>query len=188
MPRPISLNAFALICLVLSTELFAHTLDLSLNNKAVGLDWTTQLSESELNLGAGLLHHQDNGDVYYGNIFVADNVNKQAGILAGIGGRVYYIDADKRNASGTAVGLGGFLNWDIPSITNLSIRSDLYYAPDVLAFDEVKRYVDFSARIQYRIIEQAWLYVGYRNAEMKPSRGSDQTMDEGGHLGVMLWF
>lgn len=179
---------FVLISFFASAQLHSHTLDLSLNNKAVFVDWTTQLPDTELNLGAGLLHHQDNGDVYFGNIFVADNVNKQAAILAGVGGRVYYIDSDKGDNTGTAIGLGGFINWEIPTVPNLSIRSDLYYAPDVLSFDEVERYLDFSARVQYRIIEQAWLYVGYRNAEVKPTAGSDQTMDEGGHLGLMLWF
>ena len=185
-----NLNRLILVTslLLASSHLYSHTLDLSLNNKAVFLDWTTQLPDTELNLGAGVLHHQDNGDVYFANIFVADNVNKQAAILAGVGGRVYYMDADKTDDSGTAVGLGGFINWEIPTVPNLSLRSDFYYAPDVLSFDEVERYLDFSARVQYRIIEQAWLYVGYRNAEIKPTQGSNQTMDEGGHLGLMLWF
>lgn len=178
----------ALSSLLYSTFATGSTLDLNLNNDAVQIDFSTQITESELNLGGGLLHHQDNGDVYYGSVFVADNVNKQAGILAGIGGRLYYMDADKGDASGSALGLGGFINWEIPSVTNLSIRSDFYYAPDVLAFDEVKRYSEFSARVQYRVIEQAWVYVGYRKAEMKPDGGSAQTFDEGGHLGVMLWF
>ena len=182
------LRLLATSLLIASGLASATTLDLSLNNDAVALDFSTRLSDSELNLGAGLLHHQDNGDAYYGSIFVADNVNKQAGLLAGVGGRVYYLDADKRDASGTAVGLGGFVNWEIPSVTNLSIRSDLYYAPDVLAFDEVKKYLDFSARIQYRIIEQAWIYAGYRNTELKPSKGSNVKLDEGGHLGILLWF
>ena len=181
-------KALALTTLLACSASQASTLDLHLNNDAVNVDFTTRITESELNIGAGLLHHQDNGDVYYGSIFVADNVNKQAGILAGVGGRVYYIDADRSNDSGTAIGLGGFFNWEIPSVPNLSIRSDLYYAPDVLSFDEVNKYLDFSARIQYRIIEQAWLYVGYRNAEAKPDKGSTQTIDEGGHLGLLLWF
>lgn len=183
-----SVKLIAILCLLKSSVGFSHTLDLNLNNDAVNLDYTTQISDSELNVGGGLLHHQDNGDVYYGTLFVADNVNKQKAILAGIGGRLYYMDADKGDASGTAMGLGGFINWEIPTVTNLSLRSDFYYAPDVLAFDEVKRYMDFSVRVQYRVIEQAWLYVGYRNAEMKPEQGSNLTIDEGGLLGVMLWF
>lgn len=42
----------------------AHTLDLNLNNDTVAVDYTTQIQKSEVNIGAGLLHHQDNGDVY----------------------------------------------------------------------------------------------------------------------------
>ncbi|MGC1508407.1 YfaZ family outer membrane protein [Ketobacter nezhaii] len=179
-------SLFCMTCFAVSAN--AHTLDLSLNNDAVGLDYTTQVSQSEVNVGAGILHHQDNGDAYWGSFFVADNVNKQSGILAGLGGRLYYIDADKQNNSGTALGLGGFVNWDLPNVTNLSLRSDFYYAPDVLAFDEVKRFVDFSARVQYRVIEQAWIYLGYRNAEMKGTSGSDQKIDEGVNVGLMLWF
>ncbi len=166
----------------------AHTLDLNLNNDTVAVDYTTQIQKSEVNIGAGLLHHQDNGDVYYGSFFVADNVNKQSGLLAGIGGRAYYVDADRSDENGTAVGLGGFVNWDIPTVTNLSLRSDLYYAPDVLAFDELEGYMDFTARVQYRLIEQAWVYLGYRYAEAKTESPGKSKLDEGGHLGVMIWF
>lgn len=178
----------AITTFAVSTGASAHTLDLNLNNDAVALDYSTQVEKSEINVGAGLLHHQDNGDVYYGSFFVADNVNKQNGLLAGIGGRFYYVDADKSDDSGTALGIGGFINWDVPTVTNLSLRSDIYYAPDVLAFDDLEGYLDFSARVQYRIIEQAWLYLGYRNTEAKTEAPGKAKIDEGGHLGVMIWF
>lgn len=166
----------------------AHTFDIALNQDAVGLDFTTQIPKSELNLGAGLLHHQDDGDVFYGSLFVADNVNKETGILAGLGARFYFINADKIDQDGTALGLGGFINWDIPTVPNLSVRSDLYYAPDVLSFGEVKTYTDFSARVQYRLIEQAWVHAGYRRAKVDPEEGRNQNIDEGAFVGLMLWF
>lgn len=166
----------------------AHTLDLAINNDAVGFDFTTQLRKSELNLGGGILHHKDGGDAYYASVFVADNVNKQSGILAGIGARYYFIDADEIDQDGTALGLGGFVTWDIPSVPNLSLRGDLYYAPDVLSFGEVETYADFSGRVQYRLIEQAWVHAGYRRARVSPEEGDDQNIDEGGFIGLMVWF
>lgn len=166
----------------------AHTLDLAINDDAVGFDFTTQIPKSELNLGAGLLHHQDLGDAFYGSLFVADNVNKQSGILAGIGARYYFIDADEIDQDGTALGIGGFMNWDVPGVPNLSLRGDLYYAPDVLSFGEVEKFVDFSGRVQYRLIEQAWVYLGYRRARVSPEEGNNQNIDEGAMIGVMVWF
>jgi len=166
----------------------AHTLDLNLNDDAVGLEYTTKLDKSELNLGAGLLHQQDNGDVFYGSLFVADNVNKQSGILAGLGGRAYFVDFDRTDESGTAFGLGGFVSWEVPSVTNLSLRSDLYYAPDVLSFDELNGYLDFTARVQYRLIEQAWIYLGYRLAEAKTDAPGRAKIEEGANVGLMIWF
>ena len=109
-------------------------------------------------------------------------------MLAGIGARGYYIDAKLRDAKGTALALGGFLNYEIPTVPNLSVRADAYYAPDVLSFDEIQRYSDLSARVQYRIIEQAWVYLGYRRADVNPDRGHSQKIDEGGYVGLMLWF
>src|SRR5690606_38648760 len=116
------------------------------------------------------------------------NVNKQSGVLAGIGARYYFIDADLIDQDGTALGVGGFLNWDVPSVPNLSLRSDLYYAPKVLSFGEIEKFVDFSARVQYRIIEQAWVHAGYRIAEAGPEEGPDQDIDEGLFFGLMIWF
>lgn len=166
----------------------AHTVDLGINDDAVALDYTTQIPKSALNVGAGFLHHNDNGDAFYGSLFVADNVNKQSGILAGLGARFYFIDADKIDQDGTSLGLGGFINWDVPGVPNLSLRSDLYYAPDVVSFGEIEKFVDFSARVQYRIIEQAWLHAGYRLAEASPEEGRDQKIDEGLFFGLMIWF
>lgn len=186
--QPFSTSLLAMTIATAVTGVQAQTLDLSINNESVGVDYTNQISGTEVNFGAGLLHNQDNGDAYWASLFVADNVNKQAGILAGIGGRLYYLDADQYDNRGTAVGLGGFVNWDIPTLTNLSLRGDLYYAPDVLSFDEVSRFTDFSLRVQYRIIEQAWLHVGYRHADMKGQSHDNQTIEEGMNLGIMLWF
>lgn len=166
----------------------ADTLDLAISNDAISLDFTTQIRKSELNVGAGALHHKDNGDILYGSLFVADNVNKHSGILAGLGGRFYFIDADQTDEDGTALGLGGFVNWDIPTVPNLSLRGDLYYAPNMLTFGEFDSFYDFSARIQYRIIERAWVHAGYRRAEVGPKDGRDQNIEEGGFAGMMIWF
>ena len=187
MPQASS-KLIAVAALLAAGAVQAHTLDVGLNNNAVGVDYSTQLPKSSVNVGAGLLHHQDNGDAYYASLFVADNVNKTSGVLAGLGARGYYIDAKLRNAKGTALALGGFLNYEIPTVPNLSVRADLYYAPDVLSFDEIQRYSDLSARVQYRIIEQAWVYLGYRRADVNPDKGRSQKIDEGGYVGLMLWF
>lgn len=184
----LKIKYFAPVALICAGAVQAHTLDLSINNDAVALDYTTQIPKSELNLGAGLLHHEDLGDAYYGSLFVADNVNKQNGFLAGIGARYYFVDADEVDQDGTALGIGGFLNWDVPGVPNLSLRGDLYYAPEVLSFGEVEKFVDFSGRIQYRLIEQAWVYAGYRRARLSPEEGYNQNIEEGGMVGVMVWF
>ena len=181
-------SCFILLLVLLSLTTHAQTLDFHLNNDAVSLDYTNRLTDSALNLGGGLLHHQDNGDAFYGSLFVADNINKQSNLLAGVGGRLYYINTDSPDIKGATVSLGGFINYDIPSITNLSLRGEIYYAPDVLSFDDVEKNLDLSIRIQYRIIEQAWVYLGYRNAEVSPVHGDNRTIDEGGHVGLMLWF
>ena len=166
----------------------AHTFDLAINQDAVGLDFTTQIPKSELNLGGGLLHHEENGDAYYISAFVADNVNKQSGLLAGLGARYYFIDIDETDQDGTALGLGGFINWDIPGVPNLSLRGDFYYAPDVLSFGEIETYGEASVRVQYRLIEQAWVHGGYRRAKASPEEGRDTNIDEGGFVGILVWF
>lgn len=188
MPKQYVHFSLLLSLALLSLTAHSQTLDFHLNNDAVSLDYTNRLSDSALNLGAGILHHQDNGEAFYGNLFVADNINKQSNLLAGVGGRLYYINADSPDIKGTTVSLGGFINYDIPNITNLSVRADIYYAPDVLSFDDIEKNLDMSVRVQYRIIEQAWVYLGYRNAEVRPVHGNEQTIDEGGHVGLMLWF
>ncbi|HVK99805.1 MAG TPA: YfaZ family outer membrane protein [Dongiaceae bacterium] len=166
----------------------AHTVDLGINNDAVSLEYNNQIPKSELNLGVGGLHSKENGDAYYASLFVADNVNKESGLLAGLGTRFYYLDADEGSTEGTGLALGGFLNWDVPSVPNLSLRGDFYYAPDVLTFDDVENFGDVSARVQYRVIEQAWLYVGYRRLMLEDELSHDFNLEEGAFVGMLLWF
>ena len=180
------LSTIAVLAIAANAQ--AHTLDLSINDDAVAIDYSTQLPKSELNLGFGNLHHKDDGDAFYASLFVADNVNNESGLLAGLGGRAYYLDSDVANANGRALGLGGFLNWDIPSVPNLSLRGDVYFAPDVLTWGDIDNFIDFSARVQYRIIEQAWVYAGYRRAMLETEAGVDENIDEGAFIGMMLWF
>ncbi|MFZ5601825.1 MAG: YfaZ family outer membrane protein [Pseudomonadota bacterium] len=174
--------------LALSGASQAHTLDLGINNDAVALDYSGQLPKSELNLGGGFLHHKDNGDAYYASLFVADSVNKESGLLAGLGARFYFLDADEGSTDGKSLALGGFLNWDLPSVPNLSLRGDLYYAPDVLSFDDIENFADVSARVQYRVIEQAWVYLGYRRLMLEDELSRDFNLEEGGFVGMLIWF
>lgn len=183
----------ASMALTASAASHAHTLDLSINNEAVALDYATQMEGTASNFAVGTLHHQDNGSAIYAGLFVADNINKQKGLLAAIGARGYYIDGDYKESSGAAVALGGFVDYEIPQVPNLSVRADLYYAPDVLSFENLSNYTDLRARVQYRLIEQAWVYVGYRNAYLKRDAGRNQgdktrTLDEKANFGLLIWF
>lgn len=175
---------------VFTSPTMAQTLDLTLNNSAVAIDYSARMSDSELNLGAGFIHNEDKGDAYYASLFVADNVNMQSNFLAGVGGRIYYVEEDKFELSGIAVGVGGFLNWEIPAAPLVSVRADFYFAPDVIAYEDLSGLMDFSARIQYRIIERAWVYLGYRTLEVSPleDEGPDRKIDDSANVGIMIWF
>lgn len=189
MPFKRTLRLFLLATSALAlTQVQAHTLDLGISNDAFSVDYNNQIPKSELNVGAGTLHNTEQGDTYYGSLFVADNVNQSSGILAGLGVRAYYIDSEETDSDGKALGLGGFLNWDIPSVPHLSLRGDLYYAPDVLTFDDIEEFIDFSGRVQYRVIEQAWIYAGYRRIKLETELGADTNIEEGGFAGMMFWF
>ena len=164
----------------------ASQINLDINDETVHVAFASQPSRKDLNLSASLLHHEDDGDVYSIGAFVQSPINNRQDLHGALGGRLYYMDAD--GPDGYGLGLGGEIGFKIPQIPDLSLHAELYYAPKVLTFNDVDRFIDTSIRIKYRVLEQGSIYLGYRKQEVDIEHGGKVDIDKGGHIGISLQF
>ena len=179
-----------LVLLLLSPAAGATTLDLNVNDDAARLTLIWPLpGDSILELDGGWLHDQDRGDVAHVGVHLTGAASAEPNpVLGGLGVRLAYLDADGSSATGTALGIGGFLRYALPNYNRINLGAHLYFAPDVLSFGDADQYREVGLRIGYNFLRDADVYLGYRNVKGKFDDFPDVTFDTGLHLGVRLSF
>ncbi len=89
---------------------------------------------------------------------------------------------------GSAIGVGGSIRINIPSSPGLSIGSALHYAPNVLTFNDADKFKRFHLQINYRVIENADISVGYHYINVGIEDKNSHTLESGPFLGMKLKF
>jgi hypothetical protein len=182
-------TAASAAALLLCTNAIANELDLSFNDDAVRGFFVYDLESRNLAWDAGVVNNSDKGIVVYGSLYVkglaSDGVNP---LEAGLGGRTGWVDGEDSGQTGLPLALGGYLKYTLPSFNRISVRVDAYYAPDVLTVQDLDEYEDYSIRVAYNLLRDADIYIGARYVRGEFDNDTDQTIDNGMHIGVNLRF
>ncbi len=176
------------LVVICGQPLMAQQLDLSFNDDAVRGVYTVELRR-DVRADAGWLHDKDAGDVLHAGLVVGGEASSgPQSIQAGLGGRLFYLDGEKRNQEGYGLAVGGTLRVIVPEIDRIVIGAALYYAPDVLVGSDAEEYIDLSVRAAYRVTRNAEAYLGARYVRADFERGRDARFDTGFHIGLDLRF
>lgn len=184
----------SVLCVLLLTAMgatHADSLDLNLNNDAVRLTFSWDARDDKLSFDAGWLHHQDTGNVAHVGLHLVDfAASGPSAPEVGIGGRLFYVDADTSPSSsqGGALGVGGFFRYAFPQANRFGIRGQLYFAPDVVAFGDTETYFEAGLGFSYNVLRDADVYLGYRYVKAEFTGAPDLSMDTGLHIGLRLSF
>jgi hypothetical protein len=164
-------------------------LDLNFNNDAARISGDFDLSNN-LIVDGSLFYHQDNGNILGAGLHLTgDASGGQSPVRAGLGGRLYYIDSDTRaKDSGSALPLGGFVEYTFPEFDRFSIGGTVHYAPGVLSFGDVDDYLEYQVWGGYSVLRDGIVYLGYRRIEAGFDGTPDVTFDSGVHIGLKLRF
>lgn len=172
-----------------TTSARADGLDLNLNDDAARLTYRHPVESRRLEVDGSWLHHQDNGDVASVGLHLAGNAGtEQNPVNAGIGGRVYFLDADKASVDGGVLAVGGFVRWKLPQANRVGIGGHLYFGPDVIAFGDAEQYFEAAVYVSYDILREAEAYIGLRNVKADFEDAPEVTFDTGMHVGIRLRF
>lgn len=163
----------------------AASLDLNLSDEAVWLGYTGAVGAAALEWSIGALHHKDSGDVAALGLHVSGS--PATSVSAGIGGKLFYVDEE--DLDGGALGIGGFVRFGLAGEDRLGFGGHAYYAPEVTSYSGLEEYGELGVRVDYRILDQAAVYVGYREVQAEFEEVPDSvTIDSGLHFGFELTF
>lgn len=178
---------------VLATTAFsiqADNLDVNLGSDAASVNFSTSLTSTGLVGDLGYLHHTDRVDIGSAGLQVMGDSNPAGSpFIFAVGGKVFFISPKQNNAgNGLVLGFGGRFNYTWPSYNRFKIGGELYYAPNIVSFNNADRYLQYSVNAGYEILHNAELYVGYRHISAAFTNTSTLTLDNTFMVGFNLSF
>ncbi len=172
----------------------AEVFDLAIGDDSVRASLTGPLSrvfsQTEGQYDIGMIVRQQNDDdlilVHAGVLATGDTGMRDFSLTGGLGARLVYIGLHSED--GGTVAPGGQLQARFPGYERVSLSVRGYYGPDVLTFGDFESYYEIGGDVDYQLLRNASLYVGYRNVNVEIDNGSKVTVDNGWHGGLRLIF
>lgn len=176
--------------LTLAAQAAADSLDINLHSDALRATYGHTLGASRgLDLDLGYLYvedqHDNNAHVVHAGLMVAGKNWSQAGNFdISLGGRAVFVDTDPKD--GMAVALGGRVRFS--PLQRVGIGGEVFYAPKITSFSDVDGYKEWSVSLDYQLLTQGFVYVGYRKVEVDFDNIGDVEIDDNAHIGMKLLF
>ena len=180
--------------LLASGSVMADSLDLNLNDDSLRMTYEADMGRGVkgLLLDAGYFYNdtrktdRSDADMTHVGLYVSGDNWSQAGVFnIKVGGRLVYAAPGPYNVM--ALGLGGEFRFS--PVHRLGLGASAYYAPRIATFMDGEHYSEFGAKIDYQLLQNAYVYLGYREIDMKvENSGGKFKLDQSGHVGLKLTF
>jgi YfaZ precursor len=190
-PRCLWICSIAVIMLTFSVvdAVKAAALDMNLNDDTAEFEFITPVT-FENSIGSALLNlgflSTTSDDVMgiVGFQAVDEAGSATPGLKVGVGVMGFAGTIDSNDIY--AVALGG--NARVPVYNRVTIFGDIHFAPDVVTFGDASRLLYLNARLEYAILPQATVYLGYRKLSVNLNTGNHESIDNGANIGIQFTF
>jgi hypothetical protein len=185
----------ALSLLIASTTVMADSIDITLRDTSAQFQYRTSmgrdaLGKTEFHVGA-LYVNKHNMMSDFG-LLVKDELGGNApGFSVGVGLKGLVAQVTGKNLvenNVSALALGGLVRYSPPEAHRLGIVGQVYFSPNIVTFGNADRYVESGVRIEFEVIPQAVVYLGYRRIGFGIKAQPYAILDEGANLGVRISF
>ena len=195
-----------LLALALSNALFAmheagldlnqHDLNLKLNLDAGQLN--TAVDPDSVFFGLRYLRgsHQhsdrlltDDEDLFDAHFFIQQRLYSADAVTLGLGTKLVYTSIKSQDY--LALPLGLLMRYDFPLNLpiSFSLGGEAYYAPQVLAWEDAKTYLEYDVHLDIGIIDRAFISGGWRKIDTDfDVPGEDLIFNEAWYVGVTFRF
>lgn len=186
----LSRHLVALTLIAASGTVFADAFDINLRDTSAQLQYkaamgSSTLGKSEMHFGY-LYTHKTNSYADFG-MLVKDEVGPNLpGFSVGVGIKGLLAKVNTKSAS--ALALGGLVRYAPPAVPKVGFVATAYWSPNILTFGDADRTTETGARVEYEVIPQAAVYIGYRKINVGLKNAGEAKLEEGAHIGVRMSF
>ncbi len=170
-------------------QVMADSLDLNLHNDALRATYSRGVGASRgLDLDMGYLYAKNPAQtdhlLHVGLQVAGQNWSKQGNFDIGLGGRAVFVDTKPGN--GANIAFGGRVRFS--PVQRIGIGGSLFYAPKITSFMDSEGYLEWNLAVDYQLLTQAFVYVGYRKVETDIKNHGTYKVDDNVHVGMRLQF
>lgn len=191
----LQVSVAALLLCLFGAEAGAREVDLSLSNDTALLRYATPISYSgygQTKADIGLMYTEPNDVMFVGGVEMMGEAGSHApGLHLGVGIKGYAVALDS-GADVGSIALGGKIWYVPPAFNRLGLVGQLYFGPDVTTFGDAEKLLDVHMRVEYEVLPEAAIYVGFRNVRVDVDNTAGGTvnvdLDKGWHLGLRMSF
>jgi len=181
---------FAFSLIFFSATAFADALDVNLRDSSAQLQYNASMGRDTLGrseLHAGILYTNDNDTLADLGLLVQDEMGENApGVTIGVG--LKGLVANTKNNNARAIALGGLVRFAPFEDSRFGISGTIYLSPNITTFGDADRYIETGVKLDYEVIPQAIVYIGYRKIKININQSPDERLDDGGHVGFKVSF
>ncbi len=177
----------------ISTTALADAVDVTLRDTSAQFQYKSSMGRDALGkteFHAGILYANGNNMMTDFGLVVKDELGGNApGFSVGVGlkGLVAKVADNTPTVSAvSALAIGGLVRYSPAS--RVGIVGQMYFSPNVVTFGDADRYFEGGARLEFEVIPQAVVYVGYRRIGFSIKNQAYAVLDEGFNLGVRMSF
>ena len=160
----------ALMGLASASLVQAESIDFSFGDNAAKVQFSSDLPGNDLSWNVEALHYEENdadANILGAGVFVAGRSNAStARQTAGLGGKAIFVDPEFFE-SGLGVAVGGYLRHTLRQANLVSLRGELFFGPSIISFRGLERYLEATARVEYQLLDQANVFLGYSIVDTK---------------------
>ena len=133
---------------------------------------------------AGFLLSEQRDTIFTGTLMVDTRPDLVPQVRLSVGARAYAALLGVENRDVVALGLGveGFYSLPI-RVLPLELQVGAFYAPDVLAFGQADRIIEWNADVGLRLRERLAAYAGFHFLQVD-TRPGDREIDDEIHIGI----
>ena len=124
---------------------------------------------------------------YYEVNFLVQRTIKNSAFTVGMGVKLNYINT-KNDATFSSLPLQVKGGYELRSVIPIFFSFEGSYAPKVLSFKDAKGYYEYRFGVDFRVIENAEIYLGFRDMETKYDNSNFLKYNRSGYLGFRFRF
>lgn len=169
---------------------FAQEFRLDVRDNAFGARYGTLVDLSETTQyevsGSALIGNSDRKALGVGFHIVDNAYTVETPVFVGLGGRLLWVDGGIE--SGTVLAFGANGRMAIPDMDRFAVTAHAYFAPKITAFGGAESFYEIAMRGEYQVLENGWVYAGYRRSDVDFEGTPSIAIDSGIHLGMRFTF